>query len=122
MMKKERKNEMEENRCELEKAKRYIKDLEEANYKLSVRLEEKSGSDFGEAIYALKIGARVTRKGWNGQGQFVMLCDENGPYTLQSTGRTYSRRPYMYLKAADDTLVPWTPSQSDVLAEDWIVL
>jgi hypothetical protein len=27
--------------------------------------------------------------------------------------------PYIYMKTAQDDLVPWLASQTDVLAEDW---
>ncbi len=28
-------------------------------------------------------------------------------------------REYLYMKTADGHFVPWAPSQTDVLAEDW---
>lgn len=28
-------------------------------------------------------------------------------------------RPYIYMKTAQDDLVPWLASQADVLGEDW---
>ena len=31
-------------------------------------------------------------------------------------------RPYMYLKTADNELVPWVPSVSDIFAGDWAIL
>ena len=74
---------------------------------------------FGWAIDRLKEGKRVRRVGWNGKGMFLMLCIPDGRYTLQSTGKTYNRRPYIYMKDAQDTLVPWAASQTDVLEEDW---
>ena len=30
--------------------------------------------------------------------------------------------PYLEMKTADNKLVPWLASQSDVLAEDWVVV
>ena len=75
--------------------------------------------DFREAIQRLKIGARVARTGWNGKGMFVMFCKAEGEdYTL-SDGLKVTRRDYLYMKAADDTVVPWVASQTDILAEDW---
>jgi hypothetical protein len=29
--------------------------------------------------------------------------------------------PYVYMKTVDDKLVPWLCSQTDLLAEDWLV-
>ena len=31
----------------------------------------------------------------------------------------YENRPYIEMKTADDQLVPWVASQTDMLAEDW---
>lgn len=78
--------------------------------------------DFGTAIANLKLGLKVARQGWNGKGMFLMLCTPEGSYTLESTGKTYERLPYIYMKTADDKLIPWLASQTDVLAEDWQVV
>jgi len=37
-------------------------------------------------------------------------------------GSPYQSRAYIELKDATDCLVPWVPSQSDLLAVDWEVL
>lgn len=77
---------------------------------------------FGGAIMALKNGQRVSRKGWNGKGMWLMLCaNVEGTFTLE-TGLNCKVRDYIYMKTANDELVPWTASQSDVLAEDWEVV
>ena len=52
---------------------------------------------------------------------FLYLCEPNGDYTLELTGKTYGRLPYIYMKTADDKLVPWLASQTDVFSEDWEV-
>ena len=31
----------------------------------------------------------------------------------------YRTQDFIYMKTAQDTIVPWLASQSDVLAEDW---
>lgn len=66
---------------------------------------------FGEAIVALKGGNIVSRAGWNGKGMWLKLQvpDTHSKMTL----------PYIYMKTAQDDLVPWLASQTDVLAEDW---
>jgi hypothetical protein len=66
---------------------------------------------FGEALAALKINRRVTRSGWNGKGMWLEL-------QRPDLGSKMTR-PYIYMKAADDALVPWVASQSDLLADDW---
>ena len=71
------------------------------------------GNDFGAAIKALKAGQRVGRAGWNGKGMWLELQRPD----------THSKmtRPYIYMKTVDDALVPWVASQTDILAEDWII-
>lgn len=70
--------------------------------------------DFGEAIKALKDGECVTRPGWNGKGMWLELQrpDKSSKMTL----------PYIYMFTADAQLVPWLASQTDMLAEDWMVV
>lgn len=67
--------------------------------------------NFGGAIVALKGGVIVARKGWNGKGMWLKLQvpDAHSKMTL----------PYIYMKTAQDDLVPWLASQTDILAEDW---
>ena len=67
--------------------------------------------NFGDAIVALKEGKRVSRAGWNGKGMWLGLQvpDTHSKMTL----------PYIYMKTAQDDLVPWLASQTDMLAEDW---
>ena len=67
----------------------------------------------GKAIKELRMGARVTREGWNGPGQYLQLQvpDENSKMTL----------PYIYICTVGGDLVPWLCSQTDILAIDWQV-
>jgi hypothetical protein len=67
--------------------------------------------DFGWALMVLREGALVTREGWNGKGQWLALQIPD----LQSK----MTRPYIYLSTVTGDLVPWTPSQTDMLAIDW---
>lgn len=81
---------------------------------------------FGTALYALKQGKKVARKGWNGKGQFVYLVTEDSyPVKMDAAKELADENgkvkygAYMALKTVDGTVVPWTPSQTDCLAEDW---
>jgi hypothetical protein len=67
--------------------------------------------NFGYAIDRLKMRGKVSRAGWNGKGMWLELQvpDAHSKMSL----------PYIYMKTADDKLVPWLASQTDVLAEDW---
>lgn len=67
--------------------------------------------DFSAALCALKRGRKVSRDGWNGKGQYIEMQkpDINSKMT----------KPYLYIKTVDGSLVPWTPSQVDMFADDW---
>lgn len=68
--------------------------------------------DFGIALKILRAGGAVARAGWNGKGVQVQM---QIPDAHSKMGL-----PYLYLRTVDGKLVPWTASQSDVLADDWI--
>lgn len=69
---------------------------------------------FGEAVEVLRRGGRVTRPGWNGRGMWIGLREP-----VPGSDATL---PYIFMKTADDHVVPWLASQTDVLALDWRVV
>jgi hypothetical protein len=77
-----------------------------------------AGLDFGGAVSALKMGRRVYREGWNGKGMWLGLVKE---ITLTSV-ENGKPLPWIGMKTADDHFVPWTASQTDMLAEDWRIV
>ena len=95
------------------------------------------GMTFGMAVEAMKRGAKVARKGWNGKGMWlcVPLCDgprkipavdiwgkPNAEYAEQNGG-TATVVPYVTMKAADGSIVlGWLASQTDMLSEDWVIV
>ncbi len=68
----------------------------------------------GWAVKQLDHGEKVTRKGWNGPGQYLELQvpDAHSKMTL----------PYIYITTVQGDLVPWLASQTDILATDWFVV
>jgi hypothetical protein len=84
---------------------------------------------FGEALVALKSGAKVSRTGWNEKGMFLFLVPgstfkvNRAPLLgIYPEGTEINYQPHIDMKTAQDTVVPWLASQSDVLAEDWEVV
>jgi hypothetical protein len=78
---------------------------------------------FGECIQALKQGLKLARKGWNGKGIFIELQVPDA-YSKMS-------HPYIFINTtglqtdnldAPKNRVPWAPSQTDMLSEDWMVV
>ena len=78
---------------------------------------------FGDAVIALKQGKKVCRSGWNGKGMWLNLIGSEsydvGSKSMQGATKLL---PYIAMKTVGDELVPWLASQTDVLAEDWVVL
>ena len=91
---------------------------------------------FGEAIRHLKAGKKVARKGWNGKGMFLCLSVGYDIIVEELANRNFSdyywKNPndgivhinsHIDMKAADDSLViGWLASQTDMLADDWILV
>ena len=75
---------------------------------------------FGQALRELRLGRRMRRRGWNGKGIFIELQvpDKNSKMTgayifIDTTGLMSEDGD------APRCRVPWAPSQTDVLADDW---
>ncbi len=85
--------------------------------------------NFGQALDALKQGVKVCRSGWNGKGMFLFLVPGstfkvNRPPLLgiYEEGTEINYSPHIDMRTADNKIVPWLASQTDILAEDWEVL
>jgi hypothetical protein len=72
------------------------------------------GISFSVALGALKDGKRVARYGWNGQGMWIHLQRPDAGSKMSA--------PYLYMKTVAEKLVPWTAAQTDLLAEDWMIV
>ena len=82
---------------------------------------------FGHAIELLKEGRRITRAGWNGKGMWLYyvpaaVYKAQTPAARGQFGENVPYRAYIAMKTVDNDVVPWLASQSDVLAEDWMVV
>lgn len=82
---------------------------------------------FGLAVEALKKGLKVARAGWNGKGMWLFIIQgSNDIASLHGYGfgellGEPTFRDAIFMKTVDNQLVPWTASQSDILAEDWSI-
>ena len=89
------------------------------------------GLTFGLAIEAMKKGKKVARKGWNGKGMFIYYVPEN---IYPANGNKFGTMKgifendlvpygaYIAMKTAQNNVVPWLASQTDVLADDWEIV
>lgn len=90
------------------------------------------GMNFGHAVEAAKKGYRIARTGWNGKGMFVMYqpgypdgipCNAQTAkvYGMQE-GDLFKVRPYLQMRCVDGSHQMWLASQSDILADDWMIV
>ena len=87
--------------------------------------------DFSDALKGVKAGAKISRNGWNGKSMYVtyqkaypegIAINKN---TAEATGLPEGTHcvflPYLMMKTADGSFVPWLASQTDILANDWYI-
>jgi len=67
--------------------------------------------NFSEALGFLKKGRHLAREGWNGKDMYIFLL----------TPLLEDQLPYICMYTADKKLVPWLASQTDLLADDWLI-
>ena len=93
------------------------------------------GMTFGMAIEAMKRGKKVARKGWNGKGMYLWLLpsaevkkdwcrDERLIEVMANFGENVVQclGSIRMLTADKKVLTGWLASQTDMLAEDWLVV
>jgi hypothetical protein len=93
---------------------------------------------FGSALEAIKFGHRVARAGWNWKGMWIALSGSTTNPRNIAWENFWSRNasewartenggaevlPCILMKTADNRiLMGWLASQSDMLAEDWLIV
>lgn len=87
--------------------------------------------NFENALVALKLGDKVAREGWNGKGMFIYYVPAASyPATRNLLGTMKGVFPndmvpygaYLAMKTAQNNVVPWLASQTDILADDWEIV
>lgn len=84
---------------------------------------------FSDALISLKAGAQISREGWNGKGMWlayqpgypdgIPINANTAKATGLPEGTVCKFLPYIMMRSADGSFVPWLASQTDVLANDW---
>lgn len=89
----------------------------------------KSGNmTFGHAVEMMKSGYRVTRKSWNGKGMFLYYVPAASyPPSTDIANKAFGGESvpygaYIAMKTAQENVVPWLASQTDMLTDDWRVV
>ncbi len=77
---------------------------------------------FGWAVKQLQNGSKVARSGWNGKGMFLFYVADWHFTGHPAAEGGYDYLPFVAMKTADNKVVPWLASQTDILAIDWSVV
>lgn len=83
---------------------------------------ERTQFNFGDALNVLKAGGKVARKGWNGKGMYLRYIDNRNYKIHENFTDGCAELSFIAMKTADNRIVPWLASQTDMLAEDWEVV
>ena len=75
---------------------------------------------FGQAIEAMKAGKKVARSGWNGKNMYIYIVEKFTDVSVDRPTVVYDS--YIMMRTAQGSYVPWLASQTDVLAEDWVIV
>jgi len=85
--------------------------------------------NFSTVLDFIKAGRKAARTGWNGADMFVFLVPGstfvvNRPPLLgiYPEGTKLDYHAHIDMKTVESYVVPWLASQTDILAEDWVVL
>lgn len=83
---------------------------------------------FSQALIHLKNGIKMQRVGWNGKGMYLFIIGTNtseigigkgGWHYTNGVNDNMELLPFIAMRTADNKVVPWLASQTDILAEDW---
>lgn len=73
-----------------------------------------SGHQFDWALRQMMSGNRVYREDWSEENVWIAIqvADENDPTDL----------PFIYMRLSTGSHIPWSPSQTDLLQHDWLLM
>ena len=96
---------------------------------------------YSKALMMVKKGYRICRENWNGENQWGRHVNPDAPHpdNFPNSNDTSLLNPYfkaaannamaegtmvpfLAIKTTGNAFIPWLPTQTDNLAEDWVVL
>lgn len=77
------------------------------------------GMTFGLALEALKNGFKVARAGWNGKGMWLSM---SGKGVREVPAGSFWFPSITMKTATGEILMGWLARQTDMFAEDWLVI
>jgi hypothetical protein len=83
--------------------------------------------NFSQALHLLKNGKRLARSGWNDKNMFIFLVPgsrfkvNRAPLLeIYPEGTEIDYCPHIDMRTADDKIVPWVASQTEIMSDDWV--
>lgn len=86
----------------------------------------------GRAVDEMEAGRKVARSGWNGKGMYLVrqagypegipINQNTASATGLPLGSIQRFDPYVMMRTASGSFIPWLCSQADLLARDWEVV
>lgn len=82
---------------------------------------------FSTALIELKNGKRISRSGWNGREQFIVLaymksCITDAGEVINDPAHPDIGTQFLLLVDSRGYQCGWVPSPTDILSDDWIIL
>lgn len=77
--------------------------------------------NFSTALLLACNGRRVARAGWDGKNMWVAVVTQWAAQIDVSDLQAPRLLPFLVMKTANNELVPWLASQTDLLAGDWML-
>lgn len=81
--------------------------------------------NFSQALESVKTGDIAYREGWNTKESFIEL--KSSPYLITENPKTgedtlRTSKSFIHFSDENGNYAPWTPTQDDLLSEDWTVI
>ena len=89
--------------------------------------QKRTNLTFSVALYELQEGFKLQRAGWNGKGMYLYYVPaQSYPAVTEIAraefGEMVPYGAYIAMKTAQNNVVPWLASQTDILANDWQIV
>ena len=75
---------------------------------------------FATAHEYIKEGKKVSRQGWNNKRIWIILYNKGNNYYRGINLNGFE--DFIIMMTIGGKYIPWTPSQTDLLTEDWILI
>lgn len=85
--------------------------------------------NFSDALNLIKEGKKLARAGWNGKNMFLyyvpgskFVVNRAPLLGIYPEGTEIEYHAHIDMKTAQGYCVPWLASQTDLLADDWVIV